>query len=293
MSKFDIKKIFSNMLVALKIKKTHEVEVRGADEVDNDYILELENLTMRFGGLVAVNDLSIKVRRGEIFGLIGPNGAGKTTVFNCITQFYKPTSGKAYFFPSDKAKVTLNDVAVHNVIRHGIIRTFQNVELIWELSVLDNLMVTHTTKYKGIITGSFLNLPYIAKRDKLIQDKALNILAFLGLYHYKDISPYGLPYGIRKKIELARALMVDPELIILDEPAAGLNDQETEDLAETIKMIRDMYKTTIFLVEHDMPLVMGISDTVAAISFGKLIGVGTPTEVQNMTAVKEAYLGSE
>lgn len=259
----------------------------------NDVILRLENLTMRFGGLTAVNSLTFDVKRGEIFGLIGPNGAGKTTVFNCITQFYKATEGNAYFYPADKPEVHLNKIEVHNVIKHGIIRTFQNVELVWELTVLENLMVTHTTKYKNIILGSLLHLPGTKKEDAKVRDKALNILAFLGLFHYKDISPYALPYGIKKKIELARALMVDPELIILDEPAAGLNDKETEELAETIKMIRDMYNTTIFLVEHDMPLVMGISDTVAAINFGKLIGIGTPEEVQNMPAVREAYLGSD
>lgn len=258
-----------------------------------DVILRLNDLTMKFGGLTAVGNLTLDVKRGEIFGLIGPNGAGKTTVFNCITQFYKATSGNVYFYPQGKNEVHLNNVKVHNVVRHGIIRTFQNVELVWELTVLENLMVTHTTLYKNIILGSFLHLPHIKKQDELIKEKALNILAFLGLYQYKDVSPYALPYGIKKKIELARALMVDPELIILDEPAAGLNDKETEELAQTIKMIRDMYRTTIFLVEHDMPLVMGISDTVAVINFGKLIGIGTPEEVQKMPDVRAAYLGSE
>ncbi len=260
---------------------------------EKDVILRLNDLTMKFGGLTAVSNLTLDVKRGEIFGLIGPNGAGKTTVFNCITQFYKATSGDVFFYPEGKKELHLNDIQVHNIIKHGIIRTFQNVELVWELTVLENLMVTHTTRYKNIILGSFLHLPSTKKQDALIKEKALNILAFLGLYHYKDVSPYALPYGIKKKIELARALMVDPELIILDEPAAGLNDKETEELAETIKMIRDMYHTTIFLVEHDMPLVMGISDTVAVINFGKLIGIGTPEEVQQMQDVRVAYLGSD
>ncbi|HKM02705.1 MAG TPA: ABC transporter ATP-binding protein [Bacilli bacterium] len=269
------------------------METNNVIHQNNDVILRLDNLTMRFGGLTAVNALTLDVKRGEIFGLIGPNGAGKTTVFNCITQFYKATEGNAFFYPSNKSEVHLNKIEVHNIIKYGIIRTFQNVELVWELTVLENLMVTHTTKYKNIILGSFLQLPSTRRQNEAVKEKALNILAFLGLYQYKDISPYGLPYGIKKKIELARALMIDPELIILDEPAAGLNDKETEELAETIKMIRDMYKTTIFLVEHDMPLVMGISDTVAVINFGKLIGIGTPSEVQGMQAVREAYLGSD
>ena len=259
----------------------------------SDVILSLKNLTMRFGGLTAVSGLTIDVKRGEIFGLIGPNGAGKTTVFNCITQFYKATEGDAFFYPKDKGEVHLNKVKVHNVIKYGIIRTFQNVELVWELTVLENLMVTHTTKFKNIILGSFLHLPSIKREDAKVREKALDILTFLGLAQFKDISPYGLPYGIKKKIELARALMINPELIILDEPAAGLNDKETEELAETIKMIRDQYNTTIFLVEHDMPLVMGISDTVAVINFGKLIGLGSPEEVQKMNDVRVAYLGSD
>lgn len=256
-------------------------------------LLSVQHLTMRFGGLYAVNDVTFDVKKGEIFGLIGPNGAGKTTIFNCITQFYKPTEGDVYFVNPKNETIHLNKVAVSNVIDYGIIRTFQNVELVWELTVLENLMVTHTRKHKSIILGSLLHLPFSKKEERVVREKALNILAFLGLYHVKDISPYGLPYGVLKKIELARTLMVDPELIILDEPAAGLNDSETAELAETIKMIRDMYQTTIFLVEHDMKLVMGISDTVCAINFGKMLTIGTPKEVQNDPAVKEAYLGSE
>lgn len=262
-------------------------------ELEEDVILALDNLTMRFGGLIAVNDLTIKVKRGEIFGFIGPNGAGKTTVFNCITQFYKPTSGEVRFRGKDGRTIRLNDIKVHNVIKYGIIRTFQNVELVWELSVLQNLMVANTTNYRDIIAGSFLHLPKLFKQDHAASDKALGILNFLGLTPYKDVSPYGLPYGIRKKIELARTLMCDPELIILDEPAAGLNDKETEELSELIKKIRDEYQVTIFLVEHDMPLVMGISDTVGAINFGKLIAVGTPKEIQQNSDVRLAYLGSD
>ncbi|HOJ44660.1 MAG TPA: ABC transporter ATP-binding protein [Bacilli bacterium] len=262
-------------------------------DLDEDIILDLNHLSMRFGGLIAVNDLSIQVRRGEIFGLIGPNGAGKTTVFNCITQFYKPTSGDAYFRGKNGNTIRLNDVKVHDVIKHGIIRTFQNVELVWELTVLQNLMVANTTKYHHIITRSFLHTPKMFQENQAIAAKALGILESLGLAIYKDVSPYGLPYGIRKKIELARTLMADPELIILDEPAAGLNDKETDELAETIKKIRDEYQTTIFLVEHDMPLVMGISDTVGAINFGKLIAVGTPKQIQENEAVRLAYLGSD
>lgn len=267
--------------------------VSDTKTLPTDVVLSIENLSMKFGGLVAVNDLTIEVKRGEIFGLIGPNGAGKTTVFNCITQFYKPTSGNIYFQGEEGKVVHLNKVRVSDVIKHGIIRTFQNVELVWELTVLENLLVTYTTNHKAIIAGSIFRLGHTRREEAKVREKALNILAFLGLYHYKDISPYGLPYGILKKIELARTLMVDPKLIILDEPAAGLNDSETAELAQIIEMIRIMYDTTIFLVEHDMKLVMGISDRVCAINFGKMIMVGTPQECQADVSVREAYLGSE
>ncbi len=262
-------------------------------ELADDVVLSVENLTMKFGGLTAVNNVSFDVKKGEIFGLIGPNGAGKTTLFNCVTQFYKPTEGHIYYRGEDNKVIHLNDVHVSNVINHGIIRTFQNVELIWELTVLENLMVTHTRHHKSIIAGSILRLPHTRKEEAIVRDKALNILSFLGLFHYKNMSPYGLPYGILKKIELARTLMVDPKLIILDEPAAGLNESETADLAQTIEMIRLMYQTTIFLVEHDMKLVMSISDSVCAINFGKMIMIGTPEECQASPEVREAYLGSE
>jgi len=258
-----------------------------------EVILSLDHLTMRFGGLVAVNDLSFSVKRGEIFGLIGPNGAGKTTVFNCITQFYKPTSGEVRYRGQNGMTVRLNDVKVHDVIKHGIMRTFQNVELVWELSVLDNLLVVGTRYFKSGLFAHFLHLPKLRKEETKMRQKAEYILNYLGLSMYKDVSPYGLPYGIMKKIELARTLMSDPELIILDEPAAGLNDAETEDLAKTIHRIRDDFHTTIFLVEHDMGLVMGICSTVCAISFGKLLGIGTPAEIQKNALVKEAYLGGD
>lgn len=267
---------------------------REVAPLPNEVILSLDHLTMRFGGLTAVNNLSFSVKRGEIFGLIGPNGAGKTTVFNCITQFYKPTSGNVFFRGRDNVKTyRLNDVKVHNVTMYGIARTFQNVELVWELTVLDNLLVARTRRFKSGLFAQFLHLPKLKKEETKMREKAEYILNYLGLGMYKGLSPYGLPYGILKKIELARTLMNDPELIILDEPAAGLNDVETADLARTIKRIRDEFHTTVFLVEHDMGLVMSICDTVCAISFGKLLGIGTPSEIQQNAQVKEAYLGGD
>lgn len=267
--------------------------IREVPQLSEEVILSLDHLTMRFGGLVAVNDLSFSVKRGEIFGLIGPNGAGKTTVFNCITQFYKPTSGHVYYRGQNGLTHHLNSVAVHDVIKLGLMRTFQNVELVWELTVLDNLLVAGTRYFKSGLFAHFLHLPRLKKEETKMRQKAEYILNYLGLSMYKDVSPYGLPYGIMKKIELARTLMSDPELIILDEPAAGLNDAETEDLAKTIHRIRDDFHTTIFLVEHDMGLVMGICSTVCAISFGRLLGIGTPAEIQKNALVKEAYLGGD
>ena len=258
-----------------------------------DVIVRIENLTMKFGGLVAVNNLSFDVKRGEIFGLIGPNGAGKTTVFNCITQFYSPTAGNVYFRGRDHKSINLNMIEVHDVVKYGIMRTFQNVELVWELSVLENLLVANTRFYKSGLFTQFLHLPKLKKEEIKMREKAEYILNYLGLGMYKDVSPYGLPYGIMKKIELARTLMNDPELIILDEPAAGLNDTETLELAETIKKIRQDFQCTIFLVEHDMGLVMSICQTVCAISFGKLLAIGKPSEIQQNALVKEAYLGGD
>jgi branched-chain amino acid transport system ATP-binding protein len=261
--------------------------------LEEDVVLSLKSLSMHFGGLKAVDDLSFDVKEGEIFGLIGPNGAGKTTVFNCITRFYKPTLGDIYFKNTFGDVVYLNDKLVHNIIKEGIVRTFQNVEMVWELNVIDNLLVAAHTIYRSGFFGHLFNSRLLRQEEKVMKRKAMKILSDLGISAYQYSYPYGLPYGILKKIELARTLMANPKLIILDEPAAGLNDVETEDLAKIIKKIRDDYKATIFLVEHDMGLVMDICDTVCAISFGKKLAIGTPKEIQSSKLVQEAYLGGE
>jgi len=237
--------------------------------IDEDVILKLDQLSMHFGGLKAVDNLSFSVKKGEIFGLIGPNGAGKTTVFNCITRFYRPTSGTVYYRDRFNVAVNLNNYKVHNVIREGIVRTFQNIELIWEISVIDNLLVAAHTLFHTGFFGHLFDIRRLHQEEAVIRNKAQKILSDLDLTVYQDMPAYGLPYGILKRIELARTLMVDPQLIILDEPAAGLNDHETENLAKTIRKIRDEYHATIFLVEHDMGLVMEVCDTICAISFGK------------------------
>jgi branched-chain amino acid transport system ATP-binding protein len=274
------------------LKQDHSSE-NLLEKLDNEHILKIENLTMMFGGLKAVDDLSFEVKQNEIFGLIGPNGAGKTTVFNCITQFYKPNAGNLYYKNRNQEVVSLTSFKVHDVIKQGIVRTFQNVELIFELSVLDNMLVGAHSMYKSKFFTQLFHLPRLLREEVIMKTKALNILKDLGLYVYKDFYPIGLPYGILKKIELARTLMTNPNLIILDEPAAGLNDMETKDLAQTIRKIQKTYNCTIFLVEHDMQLVMDICDTICAISFGKKLAIGAPREIKNNKVVQEAYLGGD
>lgn len=254
-------------------------------------VLDVKDLCMYFGGVKAVDGLIFQVKKGEIFGLIGPNGAGKTTVFNCITQFYKPTAGTLHFENKSGQTVDLNKEKVHDVILQGIVRTFQNVEVIRELSVLDNLLIAGHRQYTANLAEQTLHLPILRQEERVIRARAMKVLEFMGLTAYKDWYAMGLPYGVLKKIEIARTLMCDPQLIILDEPAAGLNDSETAELAKLIRRIQEEYKCTILLVEHDMGLVMDICDTICAISFGKLLALGTPDEVQANKDVQAAYLG--
>ncbi len=258
-----------------------------------DIQLSVKNLKMYFGGIKAVNDLSFDVKKGEIFGLIGPNGAGKTTVFNCITQFYKATSGHIVFRNKEGNLINLNQRKTPDMIIEGIARSFQNVELIWELTVIDNLLVSAHTMLLTNYLEHMLHTNKMKREEKVIRNKGMRILKSLGIEEYAYRSPYGLPYGILKKIELARTLMTDPSLIILDEPAAGLNDAETANLAQVIKKINRDLGITIFLVEHDMGLVMSICDTICAISFGKMLAIGTPQEIQKNQDVRKAYLGDD
>ncbi len=256
-------------------------------------ILEIEELSIAFGGLKAVDNLSFDIREKEIFGLIGPNGAGKTTAFNCITQFYKPNSGNVYFKDRNDKVQNLLNYNVHEIIGLGLVRTFQNVELIRELSILDNVLIGAHIDFKASILSQALRLPKARKEEKELREEAIEVLRKLGLEDRKDMIVGGQPYGILKKVELARTLMAKPKLIILDEPAAGLNDKETEELSETIKRIRDEFNCSIFLVEHDMRLVMGVCDRICAINFGKFLAIGTAKEIQNNKDVQAAYLGTD
>ena len=261
--------------------------------MNNQECLRIENLTIAFGGIRAVENLSFTINEGEIYGLIGPNGAGKTTVFNCITQFYKPDEGRVLFRTRAGEMVNLVGQKTHKIIHYGLVRTFQNVELIRELSLIDNLLVGAHIEYKTGIFAQAFSTRKARKEEKKLREKAEKILDFLGIYHLKDASASGQPYGVLKKVELGRTLMSHPKLIILDEPAAGLNETETMNLAGLIRAIRDEYQCTILLVEHDMRLVMDICDRICAISFGRKLAEGTPAEIQGNKDVQEAYLGKE
>ena len=274
-----------------KLEKA-KAATKNTYDLPEDVVLRVEGLKQYFGGLKAVDDLSFDVKKGEIFGLIGPNGAGKTTVFNCITRFYDATGGDMHFVNKQGEVVDLRDFKVHDVILQGIVRTFQNVEVIREVSVLDNLLIAGHRQYRSSLVTQALHLPQLRKEEKLIRDRAMKVLEFMGLTDYKDWYAFGLPYGVLKRIEIARTLMCNPQLIILDEPAAGLNDTETAELAQLIRRIQQEYDCTILLVEHDMGLVMDICDTVCAISFGKLLAIGTTAEIQADKTVQAAYLGT-
>ena len=256
-------------------------------------VLDLRGLSIHFGGLKAVDNLSFDIKEKEIFGLIGPNGAGKTTVFNCITQFYHPSAGDVIFRNKDGVVENLVGQSVHSIITKGLVRTFQNVELIPELSIIDNVLIGGHIEFKSGFIAQALRLPKFRKEEKAMREKAMEVLRFMGIDDQSEAKCGGLPYGIRKKVEMARTLMCEPKLIILDEPAAGLNDVETQQLANTIHEIRDKYNCTILLVEHDMRLVMSICDRICAISFGKFLACGTPAEIKDNQAVQEAYLGEK
>jgi len=251
-------------------------------------LLAVDRVTCCFGGVVAVNAVSFQVARGELFGLIGPNGAGKTTLFNIVTGLTPPSDGRLWYLGED-----ITGLPPHRVAERGIARTFQNVRLFGELSALDNVMIARHVRTRSGLASSVLGLGPARREERATRERAAALLALVGLADRPEERARNLSYGDQRRLEIARALALEPELLLLDEPAAGMNAGEKRALSDLIKRVRARLGLTILLIEHHVPLVMDLCDRIAVLNFGELIALGAPADVRKSPAVIEAYLGDE
>ena len=249
-------------------------------------LLDVKNLSISFGGLRAVDGFEMQIEKGELYGLIGPNGAGKTTVFNMLTGVYKPTDGSIFL---DGENITGKKTI--DINKHGIARTFQNIRLFHQQSVIDNVKIGLHNEHTYSTLSGILRLPSYRKTEKIMNEKAMELLEVFDLQDEADILASNLPYGKQRKLEIARALATDPKLLLLDEPAAGMNPNETKELMETIRFVRDKFDMTVLLIEHDMKLVSGICEELTVLNFGQVLAQGKTSDVLNNPEVIKAYLG--
>ena len=269
-----------------KMIRVPTVNLLREEDIDKLPVLDVRNLGIDFGGLTAVDGFNITIGPTEISGLIGPNGAGKTTIFNLLTGVYQPTRGSVLVNGID-----IKGMPIHKVNKLGIARTFQNIRLFTDMTALDNVKVGMHNEIKCSFLASLLHLPSYHKAEKAANKKAMELLDFMGLADVAHVKAGSLPYGVQRRLEIVRALATNPSIILLDEPAAGMNPSETAELMHQIRRIRDTFQIAIFLIEHDMNLVMNVCEAIVVVNYGRIIAKGTPEEIRENPAVIEAYLG--